>query len=52
MLAAPCWVVAAEKVVDLATRPGVTQRFLLIAPAEAKAAAILFIGGHGGLQLR
>jgi hypothetical protein len=39
------------RVVDLPTRPGVTQRFLFIAPAEPKAAAILFAGGHGGLQL-
>jgi hypothetical protein len=40
-----------EKVVDVATRPGVTQRFLFIAPAEPKAAAILFAGGDGGLRI-
>lgn len=39
------------KVVDIPTRPGVTQRFLLIAPAAPKAVAILYAGGHGGLQL-
>lgn len=42
---------AAEKVVDIPTRPGVTQRFLLISPPEAKAAVVLFAGGHGGLQM-
>jgi len=38
-------------VVDIPTRPGVTQRFLFIAPAAPKAAAILYAGGHGDLQL-
>ncbi len=42
---------SAPKVVDIPTRPGVTQRFLFIAPAAPKAAAILYAGGHGGLQL-
>jgi pimeloyl-ACP methyl ester carboxylesterase len=42
---------AAEKVVDIPTRPGVTQRFLLISAPDATAAVILFAGGHGGLQL-
>jgi hypothetical protein len=41
----------AEKVVDLPTRPGVTQRFLFIPSAEPKAAAILFAGGDGGLRI-
>jgi hypothetical protein len=40
-----------DKVIDIPTRPGVSQRFLLIAPAGAKAVAILFVGGHGGLQM-
>ncbi len=40
-----------NQVIDLPTRPGVTQRFLYIAPAKAKASAILFAGGHGGLQI-
>ncbi|WP_258403756.1 alpha/beta hydrolase [Burkholderia cepacia] len=39
------------RVVDVPTRPGVTQRFLFIAPDAPKAAAILYAGGHGGLQL-
>jgi alpha-beta hydrolase superfamily lysophospholipase len=42
---------AEDKVVDIPTRNGVSQRFLLISTAEPKAAVILFAGGHGGLQL-
>ena len=42
---------ANEKVVDIPTRAGVTQRFLLIPASDAKATVILFAGGHGGLQL-
>ena len=41
-----------QRVVDIPTRPGVTQRFVLLAPAKPKAAIILFAGGHGGLQIR
>ena len=40
-----------QKVVDMPTRPGVTQRMLVLAPAEPKAAVVLLAGGHGGLQL-
>ena len=40
-----------QQVVDLPTRPGVTQRVLVLAPPGAKAAVVLFAGGHGGLQL-
>jgi len=40
------------KVVDIPTRPGVTQRFLYLAPENARASVILFPGGHGGLQIR
>jgi hypothetical protein len=39
------------KVVDLPTRAGVTQRFLLTVPPDPKAAAILFAGGDGGLRI-
>src|SRR5215469_14332089 len=42
---------SAPKVIDIPTRPGVTQRFLFLAPQAPKAAAILYAGGHGGLQL-
>ncbi len=40
-----------QRVVDISTRPGVTQRFLLLTPDNPKAAVILFAGGHGGLQI-
>jgi len=39
------------KMVDIPTRPGVTQRFLYLAPENPKASVILFAGGHGGLQI-
>jgi dienelactone hydrolase len=39
------------RVVDVPTRPGVTQRFLVISPPQPRAAVILFAGGHGGLQV-
>ena len=42
---------ADERVVDVASRSGITQRFLLIPATDAKAAVVLFAGGHGGLQL-
>ncbi|MCY1169271.1 MAG: alpha/beta hydrolase [Pseudomonadota bacterium] len=41
----------APRVVDIPTRPGVTQRVLVLAPAEPKAVAILFTGGNGILQV-
>jgi dienelactone hydrolase len=41
----------AAQVVDLASRPGVTQRFLYLAPAQPKAAVVLYAGGHGGLGI-
>ncbi len=40
-----------EKVIDIPTRPGVTQRFLYLSPENPKAAVVLFAGGHGGLQI-
>jgi hypothetical protein len=43
---------AAERIVDLPTRPGATQRLLVVAPEGApRATVILLPGGHGGLQL-
>ena len=46
-----CLAETAQRVVDLPTRPGVTQRFLLLTPPDAKAAVILFAGGHGALNI-
>ncbi len=40
-----------QSVVDIPTRPGVTQRMLVLSPPAAKAAVILIPGGHGGLQI-
>ncbi len=50
------WVYSAHgqvpsRIVDIPTRPGITQRVLVITPHAPKAAVILFAGGHGGLQL-
>jgi hypothetical protein len=39
------------KVVDIPTRPGVTQRMIVLLPLAPKAAVVLFAGGHGGLQI-
>lgn len=39
------------QVVDVPSRPGVTQRILVITPDKPKAAVILFAGGDGGLTL-
>jgi hypothetical protein len=52
-LAAPCAPVRAEpeRVIDVPTRPGVSERLLFIATPNAKATVILFAGGHGGLRL-
>src|ERR1700719_1813097 len=41
----------AERVVDISTRPNVTQRLLVLAPKYRTAVAILLAGGHGGLQI-
>jgi len=41
-----------EKIVDIPTRPQVTERLLVLTPKNApKAAVILLAGGHGGLQI-
>ncbi|MCM3904231.1 MAG: lysophospholipase [Pyrinomonadaceae bacterium] len=40
-----------QRVVDIPTRPGVTQRMVLVEPEKPKAAVVLFPGGHGGLQI-
>jgi dienelactone hydrolase len=45
------WAQSAEKVVDIPTRQGVTQRMLVQLSKEPKAAVVLLPGGHGGLQI-
>jgi hypothetical protein len=42
---------ATQKVVDIPTRPGVTQRMIVLTPPAPKAAVVLLAGGHGGLQI-
>lgn len=41
----------AEELVELQTRPGVTQRLILIKPDKPVLSVILFAGGHGNLEL-
>ena len=41
----------AQRVVDVPTRPGVIQRFLLLSPREPKATVVLFAGDDGGLHI-
>lgn len=45
------WAQTPESVVDIPTRPGVTQRMVVVRPAAPKAAVVLLAGGHGGLQI-
>jgi pimeloyl-ACP methyl ester carboxylesterase len=45
------WAQVTKRVVDIPTRPGVTQRILLVSPDHPKAAVILFPGHHGGLRI-
>jgi dienelactone hydrolase len=55
-----CWLIVlfplsagaqTPRVVDVPSRPGVTQRFLLLQLPHAKTAVILFAGGDGGIQI-
>src|SRR5262245_12645459 len=39
------------RVVEIPTRPGVTQRFLYVAPDKPKATAVIFPGGAGEIQV-
>jgi dienelactone hydrolase len=39
------------RVEDIPTRPGVTQRAIVLSAANPKAAVVLYPGGHGGLQV-
>lgn len=40
-----------QEVVDIPTRPGVTERTIVLTPPNSKAAVVLLAGGHGGLQI-
>ncbi|MDM0054990.1 alpha/beta hydrolase [Variovorax fucosicus] len=50
-LVSPVRAQTTQRVVDIPTRPGVTQRMLVLSPPTPKAAVILIAGGHGGLQI-
>lgn len=41
----------AQQAVDVPSRPGVTQRILVLKPEQPKAAVILFAGGDGGIGI-
>jgi len=47
----PAYAETTPKIVDIPTRPGVTERLLVHSPPDPKAAVVLFAGGHGGLQI-
>lgn len=40
-----------QRVVDVPSRAGVTERLLVLQPDQPRAAVILLAGGHGGLQV-
>jgi len=42
---------ASQRVVDVPTRQGVTQRILFLSQTAPKATLLLFAGGHGGLHI-
>jgi pimeloyl-ACP methyl ester carboxylesterase len=42
---------ARSQTTEIPTRPGVTQKMLVLTAASPKAVLVLFPGGHGGLQL-
>lgn len=51
LLVSTAWAQVTQRVVDIPTRPGVTQRLMLFSPDNPQAAVILFPGGHGGIQI-
>lgn len=50
-LVLPAQAQTTPQVVDIATRPGVTQRLLVLATPQPRATVVLLAGGHGGLQV-
>ncbi|MGE0558953.1 MAG: alpha/beta hydrolase [Burkholderiales bacterium] len=53
LLAASCAAFAqSPQVVDLPSRPGVTQRILVLTPEKPQAAVVLFAGGNGNIGIR
>lgn len=52
LVLAPAVHADATRAIDIPTRPGVTQRFALIAPEKPKATVILFTGGDGWINIQ
>jgi len=50
-VAANAFAQSTSRIVDVPTRPGITQRILLLEPTQPRAVVILYAGGHGGLRL-
>ncbi len=50
-LSSPAAWAQSEQVLDVPTRAGVTNRLLLLTPKTPRAVALLYAGGHGGLQM-
>lgn len=40
-----------QRIVDIPTRSGVTQRMIVLTPVNPKTTVVLLAGGHGGLQI-
>jgi len=49
-ISSPLWA-QTQRVVDIPTRPSVTQRMAVLGVEKPKAAVVLLAGGHGGLQI-
>jgi pimeloyl-ACP methyl ester carboxylesterase len=50
-LSSPAIAQITERVVDVPTRTGITERIIVLTPSAPKAVVILLAGGHGGLQI-
>jgi len=49
-ISSPLWA-QTQRVVDIPTRPGVTQRMVVLGVEKPRASVVLLAGGHGGLQI-
>jgi hypothetical protein len=50
LVASPALGAITQRVVDIPTRPGVTERVLIVSPQKSKAVAVLFPGSDGGMR--
>lgn len=51
LLSGTAWAETTSKIVDIESRPGVSQRFLLLLPEKPFASVILLAGGDGNLDI-